>query len=45
MMEKQEKLNTPPSTHSSSQSDMPSLSHLPTLLQLALPQYSLSSSH
>ncbi|MPC18226.1 Integrin alpha-PS3 [Portunus trituberculatus] len=31
------------STRSSSQSDMLSLSHLPTLLQLALPQYPLSS--
>ncbi|MPC64343.1 hypothetical protein E2C01_058457 [Portunus trituberculatus] len=45
MMKKQEKLSSPPSTRSSSQSDMPSLSHLPTLLQLALPQYPLSSNH
>ncbi|MPC97822.1 hypothetical protein E2C01_093157 [Portunus trituberculatus] len=37
------KLNSPPFTCSSSQSDMLSLSHLPTLLQLALPQYPLSS--
>ncbi|MPD02442.1 hypothetical protein E2C01_098025 [Portunus trituberculatus] len=35
--EKQEKPNSPPSTRSSSQSDIPSLSHLLTLLQLALP--------
>ncbi|MPC75591.1 hypothetical protein E2C01_069981 [Portunus trituberculatus] len=41
--EKQEKPNSPPSTCSSSQSDMPSLSHLPTVLQLALPPYPLSS--
>ncbi|MPD03769.1 hypothetical protein E2C01_099423 [Portunus trituberculatus] len=44
MMKKQE-LNSPPPTRSSSQSDMLSLSHLPTLLQLALPQYPLSSNH
>ncbi|MPC76148.1 hypothetical protein E2C01_070553 [Portunus trituberculatus] len=37
MMKKQEKPNSPPSTRSSNQSDKPSLSHLPTLLQLALP--------
>ncbi|MPC78296.1 hypothetical protein E2C01_072780 [Portunus trituberculatus] len=37
MMKKQEKPNSPPSTCSSRQSNMPSLSHLLTLLQLALP--------
>ncbi|MPC88845.1 hypothetical protein E2C01_083767 [Portunus trituberculatus] len=45
MMKKQEKTNRPPSTRSSSQSYMQSLSHMPTLLQLALPQYPPSSNH